>query len=180
MGDKKLEDGWSDSIDPLIGQGMGHTAENLWDKYNISREEQDEYAISSHLKASAAQKNGWFDEEIVPVEIPATRKTPAWTFDKDETIRHTVDKEKMARLRPAFRKDGTVTAGNSCGLSDGATALVITSRQKAHELGAKPLFYNSILCTNCHITIHHGRRSGLCDTHGTGKCRDDTGRYGSD
>jgi len=140
MGNKVIEDGWSDSIDPLIGQGMGDTAENLYDKYKISREEQDEFAISSHVKAAAAQKNGWFDEEIVPVEIPATKRTPAITFDKDETIRYKIDREKMAKLRPAFRKDGTVTAGNACGLSDGATALVITHRKKAEELGVKPLF----------------------------------------
>jgi len=140
MGNKVLEDGWSDSIDPLIGQGMGDTAENLYDKYKIPREEQDEFAIQSHLKASQAQKNGWFDEEIIPVEIPATRKTPAFLFDKDETIRHTIDKEKMARLKPAFRKDGVVTAGNACGLSDGSTALVITNRETANRLGVKPLF----------------------------------------
>ncbi len=140
MGNKIIEDGWSDSIDPLIGQGMGETAENLFDKYKISRDEQDEFAISSHKKASAAQKNGWFDEEIVPFEIPATKRTPAITFDKDETIRHEIDKEKMAKIKPAFRKDGTVTAGNACGLSDGATALVITNRKKAKESGVKPLF----------------------------------------
>jgi len=140
MGNKIIEDGWSDSIDPLIGQGMGETAENLFDKYKISREEQDEFAIQSHLKASAAQKNGWFDEEIVPIEIPKTHKTPAVIFNKDETIRHEVDKEKMAKIKPAFKKDGTVTAGNACGLSDGATALVITHRKKAEELGVKPLF----------------------------------------
>jgi len=70
MGNKTLEDGWSDSIDPLIGQGMGETAENLYDKFRISREAQDLFAVESHLKAAAAQKNGWFDEEIVPVEIP--------------------------------------------------------------------------------------------------------------
>ena len=140
MGNKVIEDGWSDSIDPLIGQGMGETAENLYDKYKISREEQDEFAIESHLKASAAQKNGWFDEEIVPIEIPATKRTPAITFNKDETIRHEIDREKMAKIKPAFRKDGTVTAGNACGLSDGATALVITHRKKAEELGVKPLF----------------------------------------
>ena len=140
MGNKVIEDGWSDSIDPLIGQGMGETAENLYDKYKISREEQDEFAIESHLKASAAQKNGWFDEEIVPIEIPATKRTPAVTFNKDETIRHEIDREKMAKIKPAFRKDGTVTAGNACGLSDGATALVITHRKKAEELGVKPLF----------------------------------------
>ena len=140
MGNKIIEDGWSDSIDPLIGQGMGETAENLFDKYKISRDEQDEFAIGSHKKASAAQKNGWFDEEIVPVEIPATKRTPAISFDKDETIRHEIDKEKMAKIKPAFRKDGTVTAGNACGLSDGATALVITNRKKAEEFGVKPLF----------------------------------------
>jgi acetyl-CoA C-acetyltransferase len=140
MGDKVLEDGWSDSVDPLIGQGMGATAENLFDKYKISREEQDEFAIESHMKASKAQKNGWFDEEIAPIEIPATRKKPASTFDKDETIRHEINKEKMAKIKPAFRKDGTVTAGNACGLSDGATALIITHRKKAEELGVKPLF----------------------------------------
>jgi len=140
MGNKVIEDGWSDSIDPLIGQGMGETAENLYDKYKISREEQDEFAISSHLKASAAQKNGWFDEEIVPIEISATKRTPAITFDKDETIRHEIDIAKMAKIKPAFRKDGTVTAGNACGLSDGATALVITHREFAEKLGVKPLF----------------------------------------
>jgi acetyl-CoA C-acetyltransferase len=140
MGNKTLEDGWSDSIDPLIGQGMGGTAENLYEKYKISREEQDEFAVNSHKKASAAQKNGWFDKEIVPVEIPATRKKPAFNYDKDETIRHEVDVEKMAKLKPAFRKDGTVTAANACQMSDGATALVITHREKAKELGVDPLF----------------------------------------
>jgi acetyl-CoA C-acetyltransferase len=140
MGNKVIEDGWSDSIDPLIGQGMGDTAENLYDKYNISREEQDEFAVSSHLKASAAQKNGWFNEEIVPVEIPGQRNAPPVIFNQDETIRHDINMEKMAKIPPAFRKDGTVTAGNACGLSDGATALIITSRKKANELGIKPLF----------------------------------------
>ncbi len=140
MGNKVIEDGWSDSIDPLIGQGMGDTAENLYDKYKISRDKQDEFAVGSHLKAYEAQKNGWFDEEIVPVEIPATRRTPAIIFDKDETIRHEINKEKMAKMRPAFRKDGTVTAANACGLSDGATAIVLTTRKMAEQLGVKPLF----------------------------------------
>jgi acetyl-CoA C-acetyltransferase len=140
MGNKVLEDGWSDSIDPLIGQGMGDTAENLYDKYRISREEQDEFAVNSHFKASTAQKNGWFDEEIVPVEVPETKKTPSIIFDKDETIRHEIDREKMAKIKPAFRKDGTVTAANACSLSDGAAALVITHRKKTEELGVKPLF----------------------------------------
>src|SRR3989339_22205 len=140
MGNKVLEDGWSDSIDPLIGQGMGETAENLYDKYKIPREEQDEFAVSSHVKAAAAQKNGWFDEEIVPVEVPGVGKNPPIIFAQDETIRYEIDKEKMAKIPPAFRKDGTVTAGNACGLSDGSTAIVLTHRENAIKLGAKPLF----------------------------------------
>jgi acetyl-CoA C-acetyltransferase len=140
MGNKTLEDGWSDSVDPLIKQGMGETAENLYDKHRISREEQDNFAIESHIKASAAQKNGWFSEEIVPVEILSGPKSPVVTFDKDETIRHEISLEKIASIKPAFRKDGTVTAGNSCGLSDGAAALVVTHRSKAGDMGMKPLF----------------------------------------
>ena len=140
MGNKTLEDGWSDSIDPLIGQGMGETAENLYDKFGISRQDQDNFAIGSHLKASAAQNNGWFDEEIVPVEVSQGPKKPSIMFSADETIRHEINPEKMAVIKPAFRNDGTVTAGNSCGLSDGSAALVVTHRKKAEELGVKPLF----------------------------------------
>jgi acetyl-CoA C-acetyltransferase len=138
MGNKVLEDGWSDSIDPLIGQGMGETAENLFDKYGISREEQDEFAIGSHQKAAEARNKGWFRGEIVPVEISDGGNKII--FDQDETIRQEISREKMAAIKPAFRKNGTVTAGNSCGLSDGAVALVVTSRKKAAALGVKPLF----------------------------------------
>ncbi len=141
MGDRTLQDGWSDSIDPLCGVGMGATAENLVEKYGITREAQDAYAAASHAKAAHAQTSGWFDEEIVPVEIPATRKQPAFQFDKDETIRPDTSAEKLAKLRPAFKSDGgTVTAGNACGMSDGATALVLTSREHAKAIGATPLF----------------------------------------
>ena len=140
MGDRTLLDGWADSIDPLCGVGMGATAENLVEKYKISREEQDKFAAESHQKAAAAQSNGWFDEEIVPVEIPGTRKQPAAMFEKDETIRGDTSVEKLAKLRAVFKKDGSVTAGNACGMSDGATGLVITSREHAKTLGAKPLF----------------------------------------
>ena len=138
MGDKTLFDGWSDSIDPLINQGMGQTAENLADKYKIPREQQDQFALSSHTKAAKAQDEGWFDEEIVPVEVVSRKDTI--TFAKDETIRRDTTLEKLAKLRPAFKKDGTVTAGNACGMSDGACALVFTSRDKANAMGAKPLF----------------------------------------
>jgi len=140
MGDRTLLDGWADSIDPLCGVGMGATAENLVDKYKISREDQDKFAVESHQKAAAAQANGWFDEEIVPVEVPAKRKEPAVLFEKDETIRTDTSLEKLAKLRAAFKKDGSVTAGNACGMSDGATALVITTRENAKALGATPLF----------------------------------------
>jgi acetyl-CoA C-acetyltransferase len=140
MGNKTIEDGWSDSIDPLIGQGMGDTAENLAEKYKISRQAQDEFATNSHVKAAKAQDEGWFDEEIVPVEIPAKGKVPASTFSKDEAIRRGISPEKMAKLKPVFRKDGSVTAANACGMTDGATAMVVTSREKAKALGKAPLF----------------------------------------
>ncbi len=140
MGDRTLLDGWSDSIDPLCNMGMGATAENLVEKYKISREEQDQFSVESHQKAAKARSSGWFDEEIVPVEVPGGRKQPAITFDKDETIRADTSLEKMAKLKPAFKKDGTVTAANACGMSDGATALVMTSREHAAALGATPLF----------------------------------------
>jgi len=140
MGDRTLLDGWSDSVDPLCGMGMGATAENLVEKYGITREEQDQFAAESHHKAAKAQSSGWFDAEIVPVEVPAKGKEPAIMFDRDETIRPDTSAEKLAKLRPAFKKDGTVTAGNACGMSDGATALVLTTRTHATALGAKPLF----------------------------------------
>ena len=140
MGDRTLLDGWSDSIDPLCNLGMGATAENLVDKYRIPREEQDAFAVASHQKAACAQAQGWFDEEIVPFEAAATGQQPAVVFIKDETIRPDTTLEKIAKLKPAFKKDGTVTAANACGMSDGATALVLTSREHAKTLGATPLF----------------------------------------
>lgn len=141
MGDKTLEDGWSDSVDPVAGMGMGGTAENLYDKYQIPREEQDKFAAESHEKAFKAWENGYFNSEVVPIIVPPEhKKAEPITFSKDETIRYPVSIEQMAKLPTVFRKDGTVTAGNACGMSDGACAMVITSRDKAAELGAKPLF----------------------------------------
>ncbi len=141
MGDKKLEDGWSDSVDPVIGQGMGGTAENLVEKYKIPREEMDEFAARSHEKAHYAWEKGFFQDEVISITVPpASRKEQEVVFSRDETIRFPVNREKMAKLPPVFKKDGSVTAGNSCGMSDGACALVITSRAKAEELGVKPLF----------------------------------------
>ena len=141
MGDRKLEDGWSDSIDPVIGQGMGGTAENLVEKYQIPREEMDEFAARSHEKANDAWEKGLFNDEVAPITVPpAHKKAEPLVFSRDETIRYPVNREKLAKLPAAFKKDGCVTAGNSCGMSDGACALVITSRDKAKALGVKPLF----------------------------------------
>jgi acetyl-CoA C-acetyltransferase len=139
MGDKTLIDGWADSTDPLCGFGMGVTAENVAQKYGISREEQDKFAYESHMKAAKAQDEGRFDEEIVPVPVPQRKGDPV-IFSKDETIRRDTTPEKMGKLPPVFKKDGCVTAGNACQMSDGATAMVVMSRTRAKELGLKPLF----------------------------------------
>ncbi len=139
MGNKTLLDGWSDSIDPICNMGMGQTAENLVDKYNLNREEMDEFAHSSHQKAAKAQEEGWFDAEIASVEI-AQKKADPIIFSKDETIRKGTTLEKLGKLPAVFKKDGKITAGNACGMSDGAVALIVTSRAKAEELGVEPLF----------------------------------------
>jgi len=116
---------------------MGITAENLAEKYNITREEQDAFAASSQNKAEAAIKEGKFKEEIVPVVIPS--KKGDIVVDTDEFPRAGVTAEALAKLRPAFKKDGTVTAGNASGINDGAAALVVMAADKAEELGIKPL-----------------------------------------
>jgi len=116
---------------------MGVTAENLAEKYNITREEQDAFAASSQNKAEAAIKEGKFKEEIVPVVIPS--KKGDIVVDTDEFPRAGVTAEALAKLRPAFKKDGTVTAGNASGINDGAAALVVMAADKAEELGLKPL-----------------------------------------
>lgn len=145
MGDKKLEDGWSDSVDRVIGMGMGQTAENLVEKYKLNRREMDEFAANSHIKAHTAWEKGLFNDEVIPIMVPPeSGKGDPVKFAKDETIRYPVDAEKMGKLPPVFKKDGCVTAGNSCGMSDGACALIITSREKAKALGVKPLF--SLVC----------------------------------
>jgi acetyl-CoA C-acetyltransferase len=141
MGPKTIEDGWSDSIDPTTGQGMGDTAENLVEKYGLKREDLDSFAVSSHQKAARAKKEGLFDEEIVSIEVPAaSKKESPGIFEKDETIRYDASAAQMAKLSSSFRKGGCVTAGNSCGLSDGACAVVVTTRERAKAMGAKPLF----------------------------------------
>src|SRR3979411_799208 len=119
---------------------MGVTGENVAEKYGITREEQDEFAVNSHRKAIAAQKECHFKSQIVPVEIPAKKKgQPAVIFDKDEGPREDTTAETLRALKPAFKKDGTVTAGNAPGVNDGAAALVVTGWARAKELGAAPM-----------------------------------------
>ncbi len=117
---------------------MGVTAENLAEKYGISREEQDELALASQQKAVAAIESGRFKDEIVPVSIPQKKGEPK-IFDTDEHPRKGTTMEALAKLSPAFKKGGTVTAGNASGINDGAAAFVVMAREKAEELGIKPL-----------------------------------------
>jgi acetyl-CoA C-acetyltransferase len=119
---------------------MGVTGENVAEKYGITREEQDEFAVNSHRKAIAAWKECRFKSQIVPVEIPAKKKGDAPVFfEKDESPREDTSVESLRALKPAFKKDGTVTAGNAPGVNDGAAAVVVTSAQRAKELGMQPM-----------------------------------------
>ena len=119
---------------------MGMTGENVAEKYGISREEQDEFAVNSHRKAVSALKECRSKSQIVPVELPAKKKgQPPVIFEKDESPREDTTIEALRALKPAFKKDGTVTAGNAPGVNDGAAAVVVTSAVRAKELGAKPM-----------------------------------------
>ncbi|WP_428910207.1 acetyl-CoA C-acetyltransferase [Niallia sp. Krafla_26] len=140
MGDGKI-------IDSMIKDGlqcaindyhMGVTAENIAEKWDLTRQQQDEFAAWSQQKAEAAIKDEKFKDEIVPVVIPRRKGDPI-VFDTDEFPRAGVTAEALAKLKPAFKKEGTVTAGNASGINDGAAALVLMSREKAEELGVKPL-----------------------------------------
>ncbi|MDI3533778.1 MAG: acetyl-CoA C-acetyltransferase [Thermosediminibacterales bacterium] len=117
---------------------MGWTAENLAEIYNISREEQDKFAYESHLKAVRATDSGIFKQEIVPVKI-SQKKGQSIIFEVDEHIRRDTSMEKLARLKPVFKENGTVTAGNSSGRNDGAAAVIVMSEEKAKELNIKPM-----------------------------------------
>ena len=129
---------WDGLTDAWSGLIMGMTAENLAEKHNISREEQDEIAVRSHNLAEVAIKEGKFMDEIMPVEIPKRKGDPD-IFDTDEHYRPGLKIEDMAKLKPTFKKDGTVTAGNSSGINDGAAALLLMSMDKAKEIGATPI-----------------------------------------
>lgn len=140
MGDKQI-------VDIMVHDGlydifneyhMGITAENLADKYNISREEQDAFAAQSQNRTEKAMKSGRFNDEIVPIMVPQRRKDPI-AVATDEFPRAGVTQEGLAKLRPAFKKDGSVTAANSSGINDGAAIIILMSAEKAKELGLKPL-----------------------------------------
>jgi acetyl-CoA C-acetyltransferase len=140
MGDGKLvdtllKDGLMDAFTDIH---MGITAENISEQWSISREEQDKFALESQKLAEAAQKEGRFEEEIVPVEIPQRKGDPIVVKD-DEFPKHGMTIDKLGKLRPAFKKDGTVTAGNASGINDGSAMLVVMAKEKAEELGLTPL-----------------------------------------
>jgi len=116
---------------------MGITAENIAEQWGISRKEQDEFAVRSQNRAEKAKKEGRFKDEIVPIEIKTKKGTTI--FEEDEYIKEGVTYEALSKLRPAFKKDGTVTAGNASGINDGAAAIVVMAKEKAEELGIKPL-----------------------------------------
>ena len=133
--DALLHDGlW----DPFENWGMGHAAEFIAEEYEVSRQAMDQFAYNSHQKAIAASDSGKFKAEIVPVEIPG-RKGEVMIFDTDESPRRDTSPEALAILKPAFKEDGKVTAGNAPGLNDGAAAVTVASRAKAEALGAEPL-----------------------------------------
>jgi acetyl-CoA C-acetyltransferase len=124
--------------DPYENVHMGITGELVAEKYNISRQEQDQFAVDSHRKAVTATKNCWFESQILPVEIPQKKGEPL-VVKKDESPREDTTLESLGKLKPAFKKDGTVTAGNAPGTNDGAAALVVTSERVAAKLGKQPM-----------------------------------------
>ena len=141
IGDQKVVDSMvHDGLwDKYNDYHMGITGENVAEKYKITREAQDDYATNSHRKAIAAMKAGKFKDEIVPVEIPGKKGAPSTFFDTDESPREDTSVETLRKLKPAFKKDGTVTAGNAPGTNDAAAALVVMSASKARELGINPI-----------------------------------------
>jgi acetyl-CoA C-acetyltransferase len=134
-------------VDSLINDGlwcsfeqchMGMSGEVVADMFAVGRMEQDEYAAGSHRKAAAAARAGWFADEILPIEVPARKGSPA-VVDRDEPVREDTSAATLAALKPAFKKDGTVTAGNAPGVNDGAAALVVMAADKSRDLGVPPL-----------------------------------------
>lgn len=135
---QQLSDGvWDGLMDHYCGLMMGDTAENVAEKYNISREDQDELALTSQMRATKAIKEGRFKDEIVPVVIPGKRGKPDTIVDTDEHPRPETTLEGLSKLPPAFRENGSVTAGNSSGINDGASGVLVVSRELADRMGMK-------------------------------------------
>ncbi|MFG6115398.1 thiolase family protein [Halobacillus sp. MO56] len=138
LGTPKIDDMlWAALTDEYIGKGMGVTAENLSEKYEISREDQDAYAAESHKRSAEARNSGKFEEEIVPVEVISRKGTRV--VDTDEHIREDTTPEGLAKLKPAFKKDGTVTGGNASGINDGAGAVVLAGESFVEEKNLQPI-----------------------------------------
>ena len=135
MLDSIIQDGLWCAFDD---QHMGCTGEVVSERFHVSRAEQDEYALNSHRKAAAAIKSGKFKDEILPIEIPQ-KKGPPVVFDTDEPVREDTSTEALGKLKPAFKEGGTVTAGNAPGVNDGASAVVVTSEERANSLDIEPL-----------------------------------------
>src|SRR5437870_11392454 len=133
--DSMIQDGlWCSFED----QHMGCNGDVVSERFQVSRAEQDEYALNSHRKASAAIESGKFREEILPIEIPQ-KKGPPVIFPTDEPVRPDTSLESLGKLKPSFKEGGTVTAGNAPGLNDGASAVVVTSAERAHSVGTDPM-----------------------------------------
>jgi len=138
MGDGTIVDAMVGALHDPFGHGhMGITAENIAAKYGFTREQQDAFSLESHRRASAAIKEGRFKSQILPLELK-TRKGPVM-FDTDEHVRHDAKPEDLSKLKPAFKKDGTVTAGNASGINDGAAAIVMMEASAAQKKGLKPI-----------------------------------------
>ncbi|MBL4689433.1 MAG: thiolase family protein, partial [Nannocystaceae bacterium] len=126
-----------DALYPI--EGLGETAENVAERYEVSREDQDAWALQSHQRAAKAQDERWFDDEIVAITVPQGRKKDPIRVEVDEGVRRDSSLEKLAKLRPAFRKGGSVTAGNCSSLNDGACAMLVMSLARAKTLGLTPM-----------------------------------------
>ncbi len=133
--DSMIHDGLWDSFNNVH---MGLTGEVVSERYHVSREEQDKYSVESHRRAAHATREGWFTQEILPVSIPQKKGDPI-VISRDESIREDTSVESLAKLKPAFKKDGTVTAGNAPGVNDGAAATVVTAAEVAQRLNLKPI-----------------------------------------
>jgi acetyl-CoA C-acetyltransferase len=133
--DSMIHDGLWDSFHNIH---MGHTGEHVSEAYRVTRDEQDEYSVCSHRKAAEATRQGWFRDEIIPVSIPQKKGDPV-VIDRDESIREDTSREALARLKPAFKKDGTVTAGNAPGVNDGASATVVMAAEVAARQHLTPI-----------------------------------------